>query len=121
MREHATREEPRNGQLPVPALPGKPLVLMIGVVVAGHAAKQRHVPVCERASEREGLPEVHLVERFPQPLLELRRRLRRQTLPSRSAQGPDFHRPSSRRCQARASSRRSLPHNSCPPARKLGV
>ncbi len=76
MREPATRGEPRNGQLPVPALPGKPLVLMIGVVVAGDSAEHRHVSVGKGAPKREGLPDRHLLERFSQLSLELRRCLR---------------------------------------------
>ena len=47
MCEHAPREKSWNGQSPVRALPGKGLVLMVGVVVTSHAAKHSHVSVRE--------------------------------------------------------------------------
>jgi hypothetical protein len=61
---------------PVPALLREGLVLVVGVVVASHAAEQGHVAVGEGAPEGEGLPDVHLVEGFSKPPFELLWRLR---------------------------------------------
>ena len=72
VRQHAAGEKARDGEPPVEALPGELRVLMVRIVVAGHAAEERDISFGEGPPEREGASDLQCIERFTQLSLESR-------------------------------------------------